>query len=288
MATTTSGLVFHFPVAASPAKIPTLLRVLLYADAPVLKDSDLDQMALEQSTDHNRFIEARVLSEDILGLIRKTKEGFVLTPRAHVILKKRESVQYDLLHYLFYTAWNEEDPTKNARSWFYRTICDNLWGMQEFVLDREMRQTFTQQLSDQIQITKDFQEVRGIEKVSIGIQTMDGAREWLRTLTPVVIDTSAKKEEKFHRRVTCSAELFLLALSRSCQLCGSEIGMDVLLSVQRREEISRLCLLEALQFDRILDWVLPIFPQFVSQGTRTGSYGRFVRLHRFVKVEDFA
>ena len=286
MATTTSGLVFHFPVGASPAKIPTLLRVLLYADSPVRKDSDLDQMALEQSTDSTRFIEARGLSEDILGLINKTKEELILTPRAQVILKKRESVQYDLLHYLFYTAWNPEEPTKNARSWFYSTICDNLWNMQEVVLDRDMRQSFTQQLSDQI--VQEFKQVPGIERVSVGIQTMDGAREWLRNLAPAVIDTFGKKDEIFHRRVTCSAELFLLALSHSCQLGGSEIGMDVLLSSQKREAISRLCLLEPLQIDRMLDWVLPIFPQFVSQGTRTGSYGRFIRLHHFVAVEDFA
>ena len=286
MVATTSGLVFHFPVAASPAKIPTLLRVLSYSDSPVLKGSILDQLALEQSTDKNRFDEARNLSENILGLIKTTKEGLLLTPRAQVILKKRESVQYDLLHYLFYTAWNAEYPTKNTRSWFYRAICENLWSLQELVLDREMRQMFTQQLSNQI--TEDFQSISGISRVSIGIQTMDGAREWLRNLTPAVIDTTVRKEEKFHRRVTCSAELFLLALSRSCELLGSEMEMDVLLSVQRREEISRLCLLEPLQFDRVLDWVLPIFPQFVSQGTRTGSYGRFVRLHRFVTVEDFA
>lgn len=65
MATTTSGLVFHFPVAANPAKIPTLLRVLSYSDSPILKGSILDQLALEQSTDNNRFDEARNLSENI-------------------------------------------------------------------------------------------------------------------------------------------------------------------------------------------------------------------------------
>ncbi len=286
MATTTSRLVFHFPVGASPAKIPTLLRVLLYAESAVRKDSDLDQMALEQSTDRTRFLEARGLSEDILGLINKTKEELMLTPRAQVLLKKRESVQFDLLHYLFYTAWNPEELTKNTRSWFYRAICDNLWDMQEVVLDRDMRQSFTQQLSDQI--AQEFQQVPGIERVSVGIQTMDGAREWLRNLAPAIIDTFGKKDEIFHRRITCSAELFLLALSHSCQLGGSEIGMDVLLSSRRREQISRLCLLEPQQIDRMLDWVLPIFPQFVSQGTQNGSYGRFVRLHRFVAVEDFA
>lgn len=286
MATTTSRLVFHFPVGASPTKIPILLRVLLYAESAVQKDSDLDQMALEQSTDRTRFLEARGLAEDILGLINKTKEGLALTPRAQAILKKRESVQYDLLHYLFYTAWSPEEPTKNTRSWFYRTICDNLWDMQEVVLDREVRQSFTQQLSDQIALG--FQHVPGIEMVSVGIQTMDGAREWLRNLAPAIIDTFGKKDEIFHRRITCSAELFLLALSHSCQLGGSESGMDVLLSSRRREQISRLCLLEPLQIDRMLDWVLPIFPQFVSQGTQNGSYGRFVRLHHFVEVEDFA
>src|SRR5260370_2522496 len=265
MATTTSGLVFHFPVGASPAKIPTLLRVLLYAESAVRKDSDLDQMALEQSTDRTRFLEARGLAEDILGLINKTKEELVLTPRAEAILKKRESVQYDLLHYLFYTAWNPEEPTKNARSWFYRTICDNLWSMQEVVLDRDMRQSFTQQLSDQI--VQDFQQVPGIERVSIGIQTMDGAREWLRNLAPAVIDTFGERDEIFHRRVTCSAELFLLALRHSCHLGGSEIVMYTLLSSQRREEISHLCMLEPLQFYRMLDWMLPIFPQFLSHGT---------------------
>ena len=35
---------------------------------------------------------------------------------------------------------------------------------------------------------QDFQQVPGIERVSIGIQTMDGAREWLRNLAPAVID----------------------------------------------------------------------------------------------------
>ncbi len=170
MATITNRIVFHFPVAASSTKIPILLRVLQYADSPLPNASTLDQMALEQSADINRFDEARILAENLLGLIHTTKAGLALTSRAQVILKKRESIQYDLLHYIFYAAWNEEEPMKDTRSWFYRAICDNLWSMQEVVLNREMRQTFTQQLSNQI--TEDFQFVPDISKVSIGIQTM--------------------------------------------------------------------------------------------------------------------
>ena len=284
MATTPPKLTFHVAVSATPAKIPHLLSVLQNADMPILESIVLDQMALEQSSDTNRFDEARILAEQQLGLIEAAKEGLRITRRAEVILVKRTSVQYDLLHYLFYTTWRPEEPAKHARSWFYRTICDTLWNMQQATLDLDTRDTLTQQLTSQA--LEDFQSVLGFsgEKISIGRQTMAGALEWLRHLKPQVLE--GEKVEEFCRRQACSAELFLLALSRSYQLGGSEVGMDLLLSPQRRDEICRLCLLGPLQFDRMLDWVLPIFPQFISQGTRSGSYGRFVRLNHLVQIED--
>jgi len=271
-------------VSATPAKIPHLLSVLQNAEMPIFESTVLDQMALEQSSDTNRFDEARILAEQQLGLIETAKDGMHNTRRAEVILTKRSSVQYDLLHYLFYTTWRSEEPTKHARSWFYRTICDTLWNMQRATLDLDTRDTFTQQLTSQA--LEDFQNIPGFsgEKISIGRQTLAGAMEWLRHLKPQVLE--GEKVEEFHRRQACSAELFLLALSRSYQLGRSEVGMDVLLSPQRRDDICRLCLLETLQLDRMLDWVLPIFPQFVSKGTRSGSYGRFVRLNHLVQVED--
>ena len=286
MATTPTKLTFHIAVAATPTKIPHLLNVLRNADGPIFEGSVLDQVALEQSSDTNRFDEARVLAEQQLGLIEATKEGLRITRRAEVILTKRSSVQYDLLHYLFYTAWEPEEPARNARSWVYRAVCDNLWSRQNTRLDLDMRNALTEQLTSQA--LEDFQSIPGFsaEKISMGRQTMAGALEWLRYLRPAVIDE--EKAEEFHRRQACSAELFLLALSRSYYLSSSEIGIDLLLSPQRRNEICRLCLLEPLQFDRMLDWVLPIFPQFISTGTRSGSYGRFVRLNHLVHVEDLA
>lgn len=298
MVATTYELVFHFPVGATPTKIPKLLQTLAYAETPIRTAEELDDTTFAQNTDTTRFGDARRLAEIVLGLIESTKDGLHLTQYAQVILKKRESIQYDLLHYLFYTAWSADEPARHTRSWLYRAICDNLWGMQEVLLDSTMRQNFTQELDGQIRL--EFQHVSGFsEKLSLGIQTMNGATEWLRHLLPTVIASPDKEEEKFHqsvskgeekfgRRATCSPELFLLALSRSYQLSNAEIGVDMLISPQRRDEISRICLLNPLEFDRMLDWMLPMYPQFISQGTRAGSYGRFVRLHRFVTVENFA
>lgn len=281
MAQSSAKLVVHWPVAASPDKILILLQVLLSASEPILKGSELDNLAFEQSAAESRFDEARVLTEQSLGLITSTKEGLQLTLRAKTILKKREAIQLDLLHYLFYTAWNAEQPSQHVKSWFYRTICQELWAGQSLNLDHPARISLTQQITNQA--LADFHSLPNFapEKFSIGIQTMAGALKWLECLRPLVY-----KDEKFNRRSACSAELFLLALSQSYQNSKSAIGMDLLLAPQRRDEICKLCLLDPLYFDRMLDWVLPIYSQFLAQGTRSGSYGRFIRLLRFVTVED--
>ena len=281
MAQPTSRLIFHWPVAGSPEKIPILLELIARADQPILSANELDQMALDYSGAESRFSEARVLAEHALGLINVTKQGVSITPKAEVLLKKREAVQLDLLHYLFYSAWQAEQPTNQGKAWFYHNLCECLWVLQNQVLHHDNRLSLTQQLTNQA--LNDFENVPGAlpEKFSVGIQTINGALEWLRQLRPAVL-----VGETFQRRSTCSAELFLLALSRSYRLSGSVVGVDLLLSPQRRDEICKVCLLEPLQFDRMLDWIIPIFPQFLAQGTRAGSYGRFVHLVQSVNVED--
>jgi hypothetical protein len=155
--------------------------------------------------------------------------------------------------------------------------------MGQVRLDRATRQALTQTLNHQAE--EDFQAVPGFaaEALSLSIQTLDGGLKWLQHLKPAVIEG-----ELFTRRAACSGELFLLALSRSYQSSDAEPGMDLLLTPQRRDEICRLCLLEPLRFDQMVDWVLPMFPQVLSRGTRAGSYGRFVRLQRLVTLETLA
>ncbi|GCE49987.1 hypothetical protein EI42_01726 [Thermosporothrix hazakensis] len=286
-ATTSSGLVFHFPVAATPTKIPKLLRVLLHAQTPIRRAKDLDKIAFAEYSDTNRFNEARKLAEEVLGLIEVTQEGLMLTSDAHILLKMQEPVLYDVLHYLFYTAWRPEVPMRQARSWFYRTFCDRLWSMQDVILDKGMCQMLTQEMDGQIR--EEFQKVPGFsEKVSIGIQTVDGAREWLRHLQPPVIERESRREERFHRRTTCSTELFLLALSYCYRVSAIQPGMDMLVSAQRRDVICRLCLLEPRQFDRVLDRTMSIYPQLLCRGEKSRTPERSIRLHRFVTLDDLA
>jgi hypothetical protein len=281
----TNSVVFHFDKAFEPNRILHALMVLQNAEVPILDGAVWEYMASEQSIDENRFDEARTIAQQ-LGLVEVTKEGIRLTRLALGLLAKRDAVQYDLLHALFYTAWKPEKPAEFGRSWFYRSFCNTLWSEQDVKLDRATRLTLTEQLLHEAQMS--FQNIPNFssEKLSVGIKSMDGAQAWLSHLKPAVLKQVVKRVLEFKPRQACSTELLLFALSHSHMANSSEIGVDLLLSPQRRNEICRLCLLDPLQFDRMLDWTLPLFPQYISQGTRSGSYGRFVRLKQLVQVDD--
>ena len=276
-------LSFHIEPAASPAKIPLLLQLLVETNRPISKGTDLDELARQHSSDLNQFYNARSLAEQHLGLIGVSKTGLEATASAKVILQKREAVQYDLLHFLFYTAWQASQPAQHTQAWFYRAVCEVLWTLQEAELNLTTRTSLTQQLTNQA--LDKFEGVVGFEaqKFSLGLKSMAGALEWLRQLQPSVLADS-----RFSRRVACSPELFLLALGYSHQTGEVEVGIDLLLTQARQYSVAQLCLLDPLYFDQMLDWVLPAFPQFITSGTTTGSYGRFIRLHRRVTIEDLA
>ena len=280
-----SSVVFHFEKAHGPTNILHVLRVLQYVDDGVTDSHAWEQLAREQSSVDTRYIEARSLAQK-LSLVEGTKEGIRLTHIANVLLSKRDIVQYDLLHALFYTAWKSEQPATFGQSWFYRTFCTLLWSGQYTTLDADTRVMLAEQLTLEARTT--FQKIPGFveEKVSVSRKSLDGAQEWLSSLQPAVLQQEGKHIFAFQPRQTCSAELFLLALSQSFQLGGAEPGIDALLSTQKRNEICQYCLLDVLQFDRMLDWVQSQFPEYVSPGTRSGSYGRFVRLKQFVSVKD--
>ncbi len=280
-----SDVVFHFDKEYAPNRMLHILRVLQNAELPVTKRVTWEKIAREQSVDDKPFGESCTMAQR-LGLAEDTKEGFRLTHTADGLLAKRDAVQYDLLHALFYTAWKSEEPAEFGRSWFYRAFCNTLWNEQHIKLDRATRSMLTEQLMHEIQVA--FQDIPNFssKKLSISIKSMDGAKEWLSHLQPFVLNLDDKQVLEFKPRQACSAELFLFAFSHIDMSSNTEIGVDLLLSPQWRNAICRLCLLDPLQFDRMLDWTLPLFPQYISQGTRSGSYGRFVRLKQLVQIED--
>jgi hypothetical protein len=192
----------------------------------------------------------------------------------------------DIMHYLHYTLWKTEQPLENAFSWTYREFSDYLWRMKNFRLDDDFWSTTVIELIGKVEIDSRF--VGKIEEetlegsVSLSKDSLKGAFHWLQKLTPEIID----EDNRFQVRHFCFPQLALLASGWVARMTGGEVGIDLLLTPERREAISKLCLLDPSALDKVLDWMLPIYPEIVLPGTRAGAYGRFIRFRQWPQIED--
>lgn len=214
----------------------------------------------------------------LLGLLDDSDGEFRLSTTARAILSMSPRTRPDLLHFLLITSWHDGTDRALGCAWTYRVFCERLWshGTLRFSAD-ETKRTVAD-LLDQAQ--SEFPELR---LAALSPKSVLGMRKWLELIEPPVLSG-----DEFSRRQVCSPELLLLSIGQAICLDDGDIGIDLLLSPQRREAICHLCLLEPSSLDRSLDRMLPIYPSFIEQGTRTGSYGRFIRVRKRPSIEALA
>lgn len=191
--------------------------------------------------------------------------------------RQKPNLVFDLLHYLHYTRWSVAQPHLNSSFWSYQSYCNLLYERQECALDVPFKEQTANELDIQIRSSALFgpyveQKTRK-GAVSISPNTLNGIQRWLTDLTPPVIEA-----DSFSLRYFCPPELLLLAIGYVYALDNIEVGIELLLTPEKRTELCQLALLNPQALDRSLDWMLPLYPQVIQPGTRTGSYGRSIRL----------
>jgi hypothetical protein len=207
-----------------------------------------------------------LFDRDINGVIRLSKT-------ADVIAQVKPDTRADLTHLLICTGWRSEEPRENTELWAYREVVDFLWKKAS-VDTTLVAPVVTEQVRN-----KAFEEFG--EDVSFSLKSIRGVRKWLEALSPPVMQGNL-----FNRRHFCHPELLVLATSWVAQHTDGEIGIDYLLTPERREAICKLCLLDPAALDRVLDWMLPLFPTVIQPGTRAGVYGRFLRFLKWPEMSD--
>lgn len=192
------------------------------------------------------------------------------------ICQQKPALWGDLLHYTHYSLWQPEHPTVHGFSWLYRQFTHLLWQAHHTTIDDEFLKPAVNELIGRAEAEPAFAaSIVGATRggtVSLSPASLQGALHWLEALQPPVIS-----EQHFECRSFCPPELLLLALGWVAQKTGAELGIDMLLTPERREAIGKLCLVDLPALDRLVDWTLPSYPSYIRAGTRAGSYGRFVR-----------
>lgn len=191
----------------------------------------------------------------------------------------------EILHFLHYTRWSPLEPTAHGFSWIYRQFTQLLWHANQVLVDDTFLKPAVGTLIGTVEAESAFATSIGSKTragtVSLSTSSLVGALNWLAALQPPVLN-----EQMFSRRFFCPPELMVLALGWVAQTSGSELGIDVLLSPERREALCMLCLLDPAALDRSIDWSLPLHAECIRPGTRAGSYGRFVRFVRWPQLAD--
>ncbi len=213
-----------------------------------------------------------------LGLLAVDDKGMTLSAAGRTIAGMRPATRADALHFLLLTAWDGDGDPTLARSWVYRRFCDRLWSHGTVDLHSAETKRIVADLLDDAQ-----QAFAGLRRAALSPKSVLGMRRWLDALEPRVLD-----DDRFRRRDVCSAELLLLAIGQTAREDGASLGADLLLTPARRDAICRICLLEPAALDRAVDRAMPAFPHLIEPGTRTGAYGRFVRLKAMPSIETFA
>lgn len=199
--------------------------------------------------------------------------------------QQKPSLVFDLFHYLHYTRWIPDKPHTYPAFWSYQLYCHMLCDRQECSLDLSFKEQIANEMDAHIWNSDLFgpyvaQKTRK-GTVSISPNTLNGIQHWLAALTPPVIE-----DDTFSLRYFCPPELLLLAITQLYKAEGTEAGIELLLTPEKRTVLCRIGLLSSQALDRSLDWMLPLYPHLVQPGTRTGSYGRSIRLLRIPVLKD--
>lgn len=224
--------------------------------------------------DKKRF-EALMTARD-LGLVAPAR--YVLTDEGLAlfrITKDKPSLFADIMHGLHYILWRKSHPANNCFSWSYRAICQWLWHAGSAGISN-VRRTIASEIESQA--CSAFM----LPNVAVSPKTVGGAFLWFVQLQPSVIDPI---HQEFRRRTFCPPELAILGVDFLYRDRETEYGTNLRLTDENQEEICKVCLIDPHSFDRVLEYTLAQF-DFLEKGTG-GGWGRYLRLNRPPKLEDF-
>jgi hypothetical protein len=216
-----------------------------------------------------------------LGLLEKREDGFGISSSGLTVSKMQDEVKSDLFHFLLYTGWKETAPRDFLQSWAYRLCCDQYWNMGDVSLSSDY---LNQQVADIISLAYHVFPKLGVEDfedISFSRKSITGVHKWLDALDPPVM-----VKGNFQRRTFCHPELSALAIGYAFRDDPQIANIDVLLTPDKQDIINKVCLLDPNSLDRVLDWTISVYPTLFEKGTKSGFYGRFLRIKRLPTIED--
>lgn len=222
-----------------------------------------------------------------LGEIQRQRPGqpnlFRLRPlgsQMKGVYSTNRALFFDIMHYLFYSAYHRTLHINQAPLWLYAEICDMLWEeapgkMDTMGLTARLQSESNQAFPDQ----QPMFPPRSVRSVF----------PWLGELSPPFISVCGTKSDLCSEyRHYCTPHLFHLAVDLVYHEAGLSYGTSLAIDDRQIDSISRTCLLDPGRF-----WDMASLSDMTIREleTRQGQWGTSLALSgppRWIELPDFA
>ncbi len=226
---------------------------------------------------------------DKIGLGQVRREGprgsnlFRLGPLGQQVREyysTNRSLFYDLMHYLFYSAYRRSNDLRQAPLWLYAQVCDTLWTEAPAQMD-------SMRLAASLQ--SESQSAFPDETPTFPERSVRSVFPWLGELTPPFLaPCGAGSELCSERRRYCTPQLFHLAVDLAYHEAGLSYGTSLAIDDRQVAAISRTCLLDPGRF-----WDMASLADMAVREleTRQGQWGTSLVLTgppRWIDLPDFS
>lgn len=255
MTTSQTKPIYHVRHDLQP-KLTQELLLLLWDKSPC-KISTLKATALERGyrladRSPDQLISSlgnlRMIKRNDRGEIQLSKVGTYIADAA----KYRPELVPEFIHLRYYTLYDEVLQAQRF-SWAYQSVCDYLWTRGHVVVDSHHLIAFIQEAAEH-----QFQDY-DLHGVSFSQNSVNGILNWLEALDPPCITRSPSGERLFSRRTCCPPETILVALEYARARISRTGSSQLQLSVEVRNLLERLCLLDEDSLIGMLDVVAQSF-----------------------------
>jgi hypothetical protein len=183
-----------------------------------------------------------------LSIISK-KNSPSLTPLGQVAAKIQESnpeLLGDFLHLVIYNLHQEE--AEKRFSWTYATVVQQLWLRKEVVLSPPEKKSLVGEVIEKAAVKFELPT----SEIAFSDTSVAGALNWLRSLSPSVIEPEGKYEH-FSRRYFSAAPILLQAVDTIYKQQQRTYGVKIFLREEVQEAICQMLLLDPSGLDGSID-----------------------------------
>ncbi len=218
------------------------------------------------------------------GTRRIKKNIFCLTELGKQLIdtySTNSELFYDLIHFLFYSAYCRSKDIQRVRFWLYASVCDRLWQDAPRLADASA-------LTHRLQI--ESQTAFSGYDPSFSEQSVGGIFPWLQTLSPPFLTKQGTRGQRYsERRSYCTPQLFHLATDLVyTTMEGLQYGASLAINDRHIESICKPCLLNPEHF-----WDMAELTQMTvgRYEIRRGQWGTSIALSgppTWITLPDFS